>query len=281
MISIITVNFKTRAYAERLCASIARVSPRVPFEMFLVENGSGDDLSHLPAMYPWLRVIESATNLGFAGGCNLALQETKEDYVLLLNPDVELTEDAISGIVERMDQDQDVGIGGISLKNADGTQQECVWKFPGILDQLQVLLKLPHVFKHLRAYAAWKMRGFDYGKTQGVDQVMGAFFCIRREVLEAIGLFDDGFFLWYEEVDFARRAARAGWKSRYYADLSAQHYGGSSFEKVSTWEKQTRVRRSLRRYMKKHKGITAWLLFTVLDPFFVFMGFLASIIKPS
>lgn len=281
MISFITVNYKTRVYVERLCASIARISPHVPFEMFLVENGSGDDLSHLPPQYPWLTLIKSDVNLGFAGGCNLAFPKAKGEYVLLLNPDVELTEDAISGIVERMNRDSDVGIGGISLKNQDGSQQECVWKFPGVLDQLQVLFKLPHVFKRLRAYSAWKMRGFDYGKTQDVDQVMGAFFCIRREVLDQIGLFDDGFFLWYEEVDFARRAANAGWKSRYYADLSAQHYGGSSFEKVSTWKKQARIRRSLRYYMKKHKGFGAWFLFTLLDPLFVCMGFLASIIKPS
>lgn len=251
MVSIITVNFKTKKYLARMLESLfAHLA--CDAEVFVVENGSGDDLSDLQARFPNARFIVSQKNLGFAGGCNLAIAQAKGDYVLLVNPDVVFDSDAACEIMKRMDADPEVGIGGISLKNEDGSQQACVWRFPRPLDQLLMLLKVPHLFPNIGPIRRWRMLDFDYGRTQDVDQVMGAFFCIRRKLLDGIGLLDDGFFMWYEEVDFAKRAADAGWKTRYYADVSARHARGSSFLTIATIRKQSMVLRSLRRYARKH-----------------------------
>lgn len=280
MVSVVTVNFKTADYVERMLESLYKHNFGCDFEVFIVENGSGDDLSKLEERFPQAKFLYSKQNLGFAGGCNLAIKEAKGDYVLLVNPDIIFESAAICEIESRMNRDQEVGVGGIALKNLDGTQQECVWSYPTPLNQLLILFKLHHLFPNLRPYREWKMRDFDYGKTADVDQVMGAFFCIRRSVIEKIGSLDDGFFLWYEEVDFCRRTTNAGWKVRYYADVSARHKGGSSFDRVATIKKQQFVRRSLRRYMHKHFGFAAWLLFTALDPIFVAIAFVVSKIKP-
>lgn len=251
VISIVTVNYKTKKYLARMLESLF-AHLKCEAEVFVVENGSGDDLSDLSEKHAQMRLILNKTNLGFAGGCNTAIIQARGDYILLVNPDIIFDSDAACELVKRMDADPEVGIGGISLKNEDGTQQPCVWRFPRPMDQLLMLLKVPHLFPNVGPNRRWRMLDFDYSKTQDVDQVMGAFFCVRRKLLEEIGPLDDGFFMWYEEVDFAKRAADAGWKTRYYADVSARHTRGSSFGTIRTWKKQLMVLRSLSRYARKH-----------------------------
>jgi GT2 family glycosyltransferase len=280
MISTITVNYKTVDYIETLLDSLFAFHSVQSIEVIVVENGSGDDVSKLQAKFPYVKFICSEKNLGFAGGCNLGAKSATGDFLLLLNPDVIFVDDALTQIEKTMQQNPDVGIGGISLKNLDGTQQACVWRFPTPVDQLLLLAKVPHLFPLIAPVAKWRMADFDYTKSQDVDQVMGAFFCIRRDVYERLHGLDDGFFLWYEEVDFAKRTKDAGYRVRYFSNIQVKHKKGSSFERVTTFQKQEMVRRSLRRYMRKHYGYGTWLLFTILNPFFVVLGYIASLIKP-
>lgn len=209
----------------------------------------------------------------------MALRLATGDFCVLVNPDIRFQSDTLHQIEDVMQQHPKVGIGGIRLLSEEGTQQKCVWRFPGVWDQLLVLSKIPHLF-HCRAIDTWTMEGFDYSKDARVNQVMGAFFCIRRKVLEEIGFLDEEFFMWYEEVDFAKRAHDHGWLVYYFSQISAMHKGGSSFEKVSTFKKQAMIRKSLRLYMLKHKGRGVWFLFTLGEPFFILLALMASIIKP-
>jgi len=280
MVSIITINYKTADYVERMLESLFAHGTGCDFEVFVVENGSGQDLSKLEERFPTVKFIYSKTNRGFAGGCNLAIEQAKGDYLLLVNPDIQFVDNAVCQIEAHMERDTEVGVGGIRLTNLDGSQQECVWRFPTPWNQLVILFKLHHVFPNLRTYRLWKMHDFDYGQTADVDQVMGAFFCIRRKTIEQIGPLDQEFFLWYEEVDFCRRAVNAGWKVRYYADVTAQHKGGSSFDRVATLKKQAILRKSLRRYMTKHFGKGWGTFFTIMDPVFTVFGAIASVFKP-
>jgi N-acetylglucosaminyl-diphospho-decaprenol L-rhamnosyltransferase len=281
MISVITVNYKTKDYLERMLESLYIHHDADEVEVFVVDNASGDDLSAIESKYDKVTIIYSNKNVGFAAGCNMAIKLAAGDYYVLINPDIEFTSPALSQIEQKMKTHPEVGIGGVSLKNLDGSQQDCVWRFPRPLDQLLVLLKAPHVFKNLKPINQWLMKDFDYSESSDVDQVMGAFFCIRREMTQEIGLLDDGFFMWYEEVDYCKRAANAEWRTRYFADIEAKHKKGSSFDQVATLKKQSMVRRSLRRYMKKHFGLPAWLLFTLPEPFYITIALLVSIIKPK
>lgn len=281
MLSTITVNYKTADYVEKMLESLFAYHNPDEVEVFVVENGSGDDLTSLVTRFPQVNFIFSNKNLGFAGGCNLALEQARGEVIALINPDIIFTSASLHQIEKRIKQDLDVGIAGVSLKNSDGSQQNCVWHFPRPLDQLLVLLKAPHVFKNLKSIKHWRWLDFDYSKIQDVDQVMGAFFVIKRELLNEIGPLDRGFFIWYEEVDYCKRAANNGWKIRYYADISAQHKGGSSFDRVLTSKKQKTIRASLRRYMKKHYGVGWWLVFILLNPLFILTGVLASSVKPK
>jgi len=279
MVSVITVNYKTRSYLEQMLVSLFAHHTAERLEVFVVENDSGDDLSDLESRFPQVTFLYSTKNRGFAGGCNMALHLATGAFCVLVNPDIRFQSDALHQMEDVVRQHPKVGIGGIRLTHEDGTQQKCVWRFPGIMDQLLVLSKIPHLF-HCAVTDAWTMQDFDYTKDADVDQVMGAFFFIRRELLEEIGLLDEKFFMWYEEVDFAKRAQDCGWRTHYFSRIFAIHKGGSSFEKVLTVKKQAMVRRSLRRYMRKHKGWGAWLLFALCEPLFIFLAFAASILKP-
>jgi GT2 family glycosyltransferase len=280
MITTITVNYKTVVELGRMLESLFAHHTEGGLEVIVVENGSGDDLSALQEKYPSVHFLETKTNLGFAGGCNLSLQSAHGEFIVLLNPDIVFTQPALYQIVSAMKQNPEVGIGGISLKNLDGSQQKCVWRFPTPTDQLLILLKLHHVFPSMNAMAKWRMNDFDYLRSADVDQVMGAFFCIRREVINQIGPFDDGFFIWYEEVDFCRRAFTAGWKVRYFANISAKHKKGSSFDHVPTIQKQSVLRHSIRRYLRKHFGSGIWFLFWILEPIFYVISLMTSLVEP-
>jgi N-acetylglucosaminyl-diphospho-decaprenol L-rhamnosyltransferase len=279
MISVVTVNYKTVDYTLKMLESLfAYHSEGV--EVFVVENGSGDSMEEVRKRFPQVHVIESKENLGFAGGCNLAIKEATGDYVTLINPDIVFVDDALYQMAEQMSQHPNVGIGGASLKNFDGTQQDCVWSFPTPKDQLLLLLKVHHIIPGLPAMKKWLMKGFDYTQSANVDQVMGAFFCIRREVIEKIGMLDEGFFIWYEEVDYCHQVKNAGWEVRYFAVITAKHKKGSSFDRVPTINKQQVLRKSIRRYMGKHYGWYMKLLFTLGEPVFFTLSVIASIIKP-
>jgi GT2 family glycosyltransferase len=280
MISVITVNYKTKGYVKRMLTSLYKYHSHCSdVEVFVVENGSGDDLSDLEHEFPQVKFIYSKKNLGFAGGNNLAIKKATGEFIVLINPDIVFDDHALCNLADEMRKDPLVGIGGVSLKNLDGTQQRCVWRFPTPIDQIMLLLKVPHIFGEFGPIKRWLMTDFDYSKTQQVDQVMGAFFMIRPELIDLIGMLDEGFFMWYEEVDFARRARYAGWLTKYYANVSARHTKGSSFVNVATMKKQAMIRKSLRRYMKKHFGIPAWLLFVIPEPIYIMLAMVTSIIK--
>lgn len=280
MISTITVNFKTADYLEQMLESLFAQHKEGDLEVIVVENGSGEDLSSLKEKFPQIHLIISEKNLGFAGGCNLGFASAHGDFIVLLNPDIVFTQPALYQVRDVMLQDTSIGIAGISLKNFDGSQQKCVWHFPTPIDQLLVLLKVHHVFPTIGPIKRWRMDDFDYTTSADVDQVMGAFFCIRRDVIKEVGLLDEHFFMWYEEVDFCRRTLSAGWRVRYVADISAMHKKGSSFDRVPTVKKQQMLRRSIRTYIRKHFGFGIGLLFWILEPVFYLFSVIASLIKP-
>ncbi|MBI4714074.1 glycosyltransferase family 2 protein [Candidatus Uhrbacteria bacterium] len=280
MISTITVNYRTADYLERMLESLLVHHKNDDIEIIVVENNSGDDLTKLINKFPEVKFISSNKNLGFAGGCNLGIQSAHGDYLVLINPDIIFTGDALYQIRDAMDLQAEIGIGGVSLKNLDGTQQKCVWRFPTPIDQLFLLLKIHHLMPNIQPISNWRMDDFDYTKDCNVDQVMGAFFCIRRKLIEQIGLLDDGFFMWYEEVDYCKRAKNAGWRVRYFANIKAKHKKGSSFDRVGTLKKQNMFRRSVRRYIIKYFGVGIGLIFTLLEPIFWIFSVIASVLKP-
>jgi len=279
-VSIVSVNFRSKDHLERMIESVLKYTKGVSFEIIVVNNDPDDSLSDsLSSSEGPTKIIDNERNVGFATGCNQGIKISCGRYVVLMNPDVELTDDSLSRLVKNLDRDTKVGIAAPRLFYPDGNPQPSVRRFPRPWDQLLILLKIPHILTNLGAINYYLHTDLDTSKTQDVDQVMGAYFVIRRETLDEIGLLDEGFFYWYEEVDYCLRAKKAGWKVRYYSDVSAKHYQAGSFSRESTIKKQSVIRRSLRRYIRKHFGWKPYLIFISLDPLFRLLAVIAHIIK--
>jgi GT2 family glycosyltransferase len=200
-------------------------------------------------------IVENNANLGFAAACNRAFAATSAPIAFLLNPDAELKDRALANMVAFLDAHPRCGIGGSRIYNYDGTIQQSCGEFDtwtGAFLRSSAWGELPP-FRRFANGAS--LRGFHYDRPQRVDLAIGAALAIRRDVLAEIGPFDERFFLYHEEVDFAKRAAAAGWETWFVPSSEAVHEGMGSAKGQYNVESRKQVSR--RKYWIKHHGY-AW-----------------------
>lgn len=220
------------------------------------DNGSSDGSREFIRERYGARVtiLENGANLGFAAACNRAFAATHSPFVFLLNPDAELKQGALVSIVTFMNRHPLCGIAGSRIYNYDGSIQESCGEFDtwtGAFLRSSAWGDWPF----LRRFAnGTQLREWGHAGERRVDIAIGAALCIRRRVIEEIGAFDERFFLYHEEVDFAKRAAEAGWETWYVPASEAIHEGTGSARGL--YNVETRKQRSRRKYWLKHHGRT-------------------------
>jgi len=279
-LSIITVNWKVKDLLEKCLRSVYEQTKDISFEVFVVDNDSGDgSVEMVREKFPQVSLTASNDNLGFAKGNNIAVKDAKGRYILLLNPDTEILDNAIGKMVKFMDNHPGCGIAGCKLLNPDLTLQPSVRRFPTFLSQALILLKLHHLFPHSAPMRHYLAEDFDYTKTQPADQVMGAFFMIRKKVIEKIGLLDEKFWIWFEEVDYCKRTKEAGFKILYTPEAKIIHYYGQSFKQVYNVKKQKDFNKSLTYYFKKHQPLWQRILIGILKPISIALAWGVYLIK--
>ena len=277
-LSIIIVNWKVKDLLKKCLQSIFEQTKNISFEVFVVDNASSDgSVEMVREKFPQVDLIASSENLGFAKGNNLAIKKSRGRYILLLNPDTEILDNALEKMVRFMDAHLDCGISGCNLLNPDLSLQPSVRAFPNLASQAFILLKIHHLLPHTKTIYKYLVQNFDYEKTQEVEQVMGAFMMIRREVVDKIGLLDENFWIWFEEVDFCKRAKSAGWEILYTPEAKIIHHFGQSFKQAMGVKKQKDFNRSLSYYFKKHETRGEWLAIQILRPLSLFLAWLAQI----
>ncbi|MDP6571482.1 MAG: glycosyltransferase family 2 protein [Patescibacteria group bacterium] len=251
-ISIIIVSWNVKDLLKKCIESVLKYSQNVGYEIIVVDNASNDGTSDMIKQnFPQVKLITNKENFGFAKANNQGIRQSKGDYVLLLNPDTEFIEDTLSKVIAKVESDKKIGVLGCRLLNQDRTLQPSVRRFPTIWSQIVILLKLHKPFPLL--LDNYLAKDFDYSREQKIDQVMGAFFLVRRSVFNQIGLLDEKFYIWFEEVDFCRRVWKAGYNVIYYPHISVVHKGGESFKQQMTLTKQAWFFRSMAHYFLKKK----------------------------
>ena len=153
---------------------------------------------------------------------------------------------------EFMNKNDRIGVAGCRHVNPNWTLQPSVRRFPTIIPLLIIFTKIARINPRLKSLNHYLTRDFNYKITQPVDQVAGSFFLIRKEIIEEVGLLDEKFFIWFEEVDFCKRVNDAGWQVWYNAESKIVHYGGQSFRHRATIKKQILFYKSAYYYFKKH-----------------------------
>lgn len=237
------------------------------YEVFVVDNASKDGtVAMVENEFPSVHLIVNNFNAGFAKANNQAIRLSQGRYVLLLNPDMRVFLGTLEDIVRFMDDPVSarVGVAGCHLVSEKGETVPHVRRFPRFFDQLVIMLKVPHLFP--RVLDSYMMPNFDYKKEARADSIRGSFFMIRREVLNKIGMLDEGFFIWFEEVDFCKRAIEAGFEVAYTPVVRAVDYVGQSFKQVRLYPKQKMVTRSMLCYFKKHHPWWQYRILWVLRP---------------
>jgi GT2 family glycosyltransferase len=251
-LSIVIVNWNTRAFLLDALRSIYAAPPDFAFETIVVDNASTDGSAEaVRSDYPNATLFANADNTGYARGNNQGLTASSGDFVLLLNPDVVLPPDGLARAVERLDTRPDVGALGVRLVNPDGTVQASVRGFPTPASVLWETIGLSRLFPRSRVFGAYRMTWFEHDREAEVDQPMGTFLMLRRAAIEAVGLLDEQFPIFFNEVDWCFRARRAGWKILFSPVIEVVHYGGGSTRQVwaeMAWES----RRGLLDFYRKH-----------------------------
>jgi N-acetylglucosaminyl-diphospho-decaprenol L-rhamnosyltransferase len=236
--------------------------PPISGEVILVDNASGDGSpAMVAAEHPWVRLIASPENLGFTGGNNRAISLSRGRYVFFLNPDTEVIRDAPRAMVACMDQHPEIGVLGPELRYGDGSLQSSRRRFPtfgmALFESTPLAWHWPgNPWARRYRMDDVPLPAAEAAEVQPVDWVVGAAFLVRREVIEQVGAFDEGYFMYSEELDWCRRAAvEAGCRAAYYPGAQVVHYEGKSSEQRVT-DRHIRFQTSKVRYFRKFHG---WL----------------------
>jgi N-acetylglucosaminyl-diphospho-decaprenol L-rhamnosyltransferase len=223
------------------------------FETVVVDHGSTDGtLELVRERFPEVGVIEQA-NLGLAAGWNRGLRETSAPYVIVLNSDAWLLDDAAQRLVAFAEQRPRAGFVAPRLCNPDGSLQRSVRAFPTAWRLATEYFFLRKLAPGSRVMNDFYGGGFDHNEVRQVDFAKGAAFLLRREAFDDIGPFDEQFFLFSEETDWCYRLHEAGWEVLFYPGAEAVHVGGASWRRESSTLFREQVRGHLR-FLAKHRG---------------------------
>lgn len=237
-LSIIVVSYNTKALTLLCLKSLNKISAKTKFEVIVVDNNSKDDsplaIKKMKLRGAEIRLIENKENRGFAAANNQGFSVSKGKYVLLLNSDTLLKTDAVAPLIKWMESHPDVGIATVSLLNPDRTTQATGGYFPSLLRVcawalfLDDLPLLSNLIRPYHPHTAGFLGGSVYKKDGQLDWVTGAFLLTRKEIIEKIGLFDEKYFMYVEEVDFCFRVKKLGYKVWYLSQFQIFHKGRAS-----------------------------------------------------
>jgi len=252
-LSIVIVNYNTEKLLRGCLESVYAGANGTPFDIYVVDNNSCDrSVEMVRSEFPKVKVIENASNAGFSKANNTAISQTKADYVLLLNPDTLVIGDAVDRVMRYMDAHPKVGICGCKVLNKDRTLQlACRRSIPTPKVAFFRLSGLSRLFPNNQTMARYNMTYEDPERTHEVDAVSGAFLMIRREAIEEIGLLDEKFFMYGEELDWCLRAKRDGWTVMYHPEAEIIHYKGES-TKSNSRKAAFEFYRAMYLFHKKH-----------------------------
>jgi GT2 family glycosyltransferase len=234
-LSIIIVNYNVRYYLEQAVGAALLAMDGLEAELIVVDNASTDGSDQMMATrFPTVNYIYSKENTGFSRGNNMGMRIAKGEYLLLLNPDTVVAEDAFKRAVDRMDKDE--SIGGLGVHMVDGTGNFLPESKRGLPTPKAAFYKvfgLSSLFPGSKRFGSYHLSYLDKEKEHEVEILSGAFMMMRRSALDKAGLLDEDFFMYGEDIDLSYRLIKAGYRNLYFPDSRIIHYKGESTKKGS------------------------------------------------
>ena len=254
-LSVIIVNWNVRDLLRRCLRSLysSATESGLAVQVIVVDNGSTDgSVEMVRSAFPAVHLIVNRDNRGFPAANNQGLAVAQGRYSLILNPDTEIVGDALATMVAFADAHPDVGIVGPQLLNPDGTVQSSRRRFPTLATAFFESTWLQR-YGPRRILEHYYVLDRPDDRAQDVDWLYGAAFMARREAVAQVGLLDEGYFMYSEELDWCRRFRDAGWRVVYLPTAQVIHYGGKSSEQVIA-ARHIHFQTSKVRYFRKYHG---------------------------
>lgn len=233
-LSIIIVNYNVKYYLEQCLLSVRRAVRGMEADVWVVDNASTDDsVSYIRERFPEVRCIANTENAGFSRANNQAIRRSSGEYVLLLNPDTILGESVLHDCIGFMDTHPEAGGCGVGmLKATGGFAWESRRGLPTPFTAFCKMSGLCSLFPRSRVFGKYYMRYLDRNEVNEIEVISGAYMLLRRSALERVGLLDEGFFMYGEDIDLSYRLMQGGY-TNYYHPARILHYKGESTEKNS------------------------------------------------
>lgn len=224
-LTVIIVNYNVKYFVEQCLISVERALQGLEGEVFVVDNHSQDgSIDYLKPRFPWVKFIESNHNNGFAKANNMAIRQSEGQYLLLLNPDTFVAEDVLRKAVDFMDGHPKAGGVGVRMHNSDGTL--AMESRRGLPTPMVSFLKM------LGRSDRYYMTHLSWNEPARIDIISGAFCMVRREAIDAVGMLDEDFFMYGEDIDLSYRLLKGGYEN-WFLPLDILHYKGESTHKSS------------------------------------------------
>ena len=235
MLSIIIVNYNVKYFLHQCLKSINSTSKNIQLEIFVVDNNSVDNsVEMIQHEFPHIKLIKNKENVGFATANNQAIKQSKGKYILLLNPDTILQEDTLEKCVTFLEKNKDVG--GLGVKMLDGNGNflpESKRSLPSPSSAFYKIFGLSFLFPKSKTFGQYHLNYLDKDQIHEIDVISGAFFMTKKNILNKIGMLDESFFMYGEDVDLSYRIQKNGYKNIYFPKTSIIHYKGESTKKTS------------------------------------------------
>ncbi len=232
-LSIIIVNYKVSHLLEKCLEKIQETEFSENYEIVVVDNDSDDGSQEMVSeKFPEVVFIQNSKNVGFARAVNKGVTQSRGEYILLLNPDTELHDGALSALISFYQDHPDAGVVGGKIINTDGSfQKQCRRNIPRPMPALFRLSGLNRLFPETALATAYELPVDGINSPHAVEAVSGALLCSPRKIWDEIGAMDEGYFLYGEDLDYCYRVMKAGYTNYYCPGAVAHHHHGASRKK--------------------------------------------------
>ena len=259
-LSVIIVSYKVKFYLEQCLLAVKKATAGIESEIYVVDNHSNDgSVEFIAERFPDINLISSNHNNGFSHANNIAIRQCSGEYVLLLNPDTIVGERSIKEVLKFMDAHPKAGGVGVKMLNADGScAKESRRGVPTVATSFYKMTGLCACYPHSQRFAHYYMGHLPWDKSAQIEIISGAFCMLRHSAIDKIGLLDEDFFMYGEDVDLSYRLLKGGYEN-WYVPVEILHYKGESAHK-SSFRYVHVFYNAMLIFFRKHYGHLSFLL---------------------
>lgn len=268
-LSISIVNYNAKEYLEQCLRSVLASGCRLPMEIIVVDNHSQDASAQMVREeFPAVTLIQNTRNEGFIKANNKGLRASRGKYVLSLNNDTVVRPGALDTLVDFLESHPESGACGPKVLNPDGSlQRQCRRGFPTPMSAIYYFLRLHKLFPGNRKFGHYLMAHLDPDQVGEVDSLSGACMLVRRDVMDRVGLMDESFTMYGDDLDWCYRIKKAGWKIHYVPQAVILHHGGLGGSRALPYRNIWEFHRSMAIFHEKHYSdsysfLTNWLVYS-------------------